>query len=274
MKQIVYISSLTHSGSTLLDLILGGHPRFIGLGEVARFAERRLENSREAICSCGQRMDDCLFWSQVAARFQAHEGLNFEQKYRLVFEIFEEIFGPDAIPVDSSKHLSPLDVLHSSPHFDLKILYLLKDVRSFTVSRLDNLKRKEGQRWYKRIPGQIFWDWYARNRKMRHFFIDRKMEVFQVGYEELCLHPGKIVGKICDFLGETMEPAMLTLQESGSHVLRGNRMRYQKEKAEMSYDHRWFLRNEWILPAFLFPHIMRYNAREVYRNNTDAIWRQ
>lgn len=257
-----------------MDIILGGHPRFIGLGEVARFVERDLEDSRQAICSCGQRMNDCLFWSQVAARFQSREGMSFEEKYRLVFETFEEVFGADFIPVDSSKHLSPLDVLHSNLKFDLKVLYLLKDVRSFTISQIDNLTRKEGQRWHKRIPGRIFWDWYLRNKAMQRFFADRNMHVFQVGYEELCLHPEQIVRKICTFLGETMEPAMLTLKESGSHVMRGNRMRYQKEKAEMSYDHRWFLRNEWILPAFLFPHIMRYNAREVYRNNTDALWKQ
>lgn len=33
MKTIIYIASLAHSGSTLLDLVLGGHPHFIGLGE-------------------------------------------------------------------------------------------------------------------------------------------------------------------------------------------------------------------------------------------------
>ncbi len=277
MKRIVYIASLTHSGSTLLDLMLGGHSRFIGLGEVARFLERSLEESRQATCSCGYKMDECLFWSKVASHFQSHNTLSFEDKYTLVLETFENVFGQNYIPVDSSKHLPPLEVLNSQLKLDIKVLYIIKDVRNFTISRIDNMNRKRKHWWrnsFRRVPIHIFWEWYIKNIKMQRFFAEQNMQVFQIGYEELCLYPSRMLQKICDFLEEKMEPAMLTLKKSDSHVMRGNRMRYQEDKAEILYDHRWFFRNEWIIPAFLFPNIVRYNAREVYRNNTEMIWKK
>jgi len=278
MKKLLYIASLPHSGSTLLDLMLGGHSKIIGLGEVARFLERDLENSRQATCSCGNRMDDCVFWSQVASRLESgSKELTLTEKYALVFEVFDEVYGEEYILVDSSKHRPQLDLLHSSFQSDLIVAFLMRDVRSATISRIDNLRRKRSGSqgsWLEYRPSYIFWQWYLRNKKMQAFFNERNMPVFQLGYEELCLYPRQMLQKVCDFLGEEMEPTMLTLQQSSSHVMRGNRMRYQEDKSELRYDHRWFSRREWLWPATMFPNIMRYNAAEVYRNNTEAVWEQ
>ena len=109
---------------------------------------------------------------------------------------------------------------------------------------------------------------------MQQFFQDHDLNVFQLGYEELCLYPEQMLQKICHYMEEEWDPAMLRLQQTSSHVLRGNRMRYQPEKSQIRYDHRWFLRQEWNLPAFMFPNIMHYNSREVYRNHTEAVWKR
>jgi hypothetical protein len=277
MKRMIFIASLRHSGSTLLDLILGGHSRLIGLGEVARFLEQGVEEAGQAVCSCGNKMDQCLFWSKVASRLPSQDTLRFEEQYNLVLNTFDEVFGQDVIPVDSSKYLPYVELLYTRLKRDMKVLYLIKDVRSFTISQIDNVKRKRDRqrRNYLHImPTYIFWRWYLTNKQMQRVFAEQNIPVFQIGYEELCLYPKFIIQKMCDFLGEQIEPSMLTLKDSNSHVLRGNRMRYQKEKAEILYDHRWFSRREWIIPAFLFPNIMKYNAKEVYKNNTEMIWEQ
>jgi len=79
--------------------------------------------------------------------------------------------------------------------------------------------------------------------------------------------------KISDFLGIEYTESMLTLTDTQSHVIHGNRMRSQAEKRRrVAYDDRWFYKQEWMLPAVLFPQIMRYNSREVYRNIRDQIW--
>jgi hypothetical protein len=78
---------------------------------------------------------------------------------------------------------------------------------------------------------------------------------------------------ICEFLNVKVVDSMFSLLDSSSHSVLGNRMRSQMEKRQgIFYDNRWFSRNDWLLPAILFPHIMRYNAKEVYRNVPGALW--
>jgi hypothetical protein len=286
MKRIIYIASLGHSGSTVLDLILGGHSRFIGLGEIApvikvggiQQTEIRQSLTHLSLCSCGSKLHQCPFWGEVVSRLQSHNDLTFEERYKTVLEVFDDLFGQDYIPVDSSKYIHHLKVLNTKLQLDIKVLYIIKDVRNFTISQIDNIQRKEKHRGrnhdMRRIPAYTFWWWYLKNKKMQRFFTDQKMQVLQIGYEELCLYPKLMVQRICDFLEEEVELSMLTLKNSQSHVMRGNRMRTQKDKSEIVYDHRWFFRHEWILPTFFFPNIMRYNAKEVYGNNTETIWTQ
>jgi hypothetical protein len=76
-------------------------------------------------------------------------------------------------------------------------------------------------------------------------------------------------------LGEQPDLSMLSLKDSCSHIIRGNRMRLQPEKRQgIFYDHRWFYRREWLLCALLFPTIMRFNEREVYNNGAGTLWTQ
>jgi len=276
----VFISSLTHSGSTLLDLILGGHSRFIGLGEIARVimdGPTGLEQTRQLICSCGNKMNECHYWGKVASHLQSDNNLSFIERYKTVLETFDDVFGPDYIPVDSSKAIDHLRHLKTCLKLKIKVLYVVRDVRSYTISQIDNIKRKEEYRkreYIHRSPYFIFWRWYLGNKRMRHFFTEHNMEVLQIGYEELCLHPYLMAEKICDFLGEKTEPGMVNVNDSRSHVIRGNRMRRQTDKLNIKYDHRWFVRQEWKMPAALFPNIMKYNAKHVYSNKTEAIWEQ
>ena len=281
MNNLIFISSMGHSGSTLVDLLVGAHPRFIGLGEIANVIKpgpTGLELARQAVCSCGHTMDECVFWSQVDARLQSNGNLSFIEKYKMVFDTFEQVFGHDYIPVDSSKALAALKLLNTNLASHIRVLYILKDVRSYTVSQIDTIKRLEENFFKKYIltrPAFHFWGWYRRNRKLQGFFSDQDMDVLQIGYEELCLYPHLMVQKISDFLDVETESSMLDIGESKSHIILGNRMRHQTDKRlDITYDHRWFFRNEWIRSAFLLPHIMRYNAREVYSNHTEMVWKK
>jgi hypothetical protein len=280
MQRIVYISGLSHSGSTLLALMLGGHSHLIGLGEIGQVIKpgpMGLEKSRQSVCSCGYKMDKCIFWSKVYSALKHKDNESFEERYKIVLETFYEVFGQDVVPLDSSKKNKPLRLLNNNLKLDMKVLYIIKDVRSFTVSYIDNIRNKEKYRslsYIKKLPIHIFWQWYSGNKKKQRLFRNLNSQVFQIGYEELCLYPNIMIQKICDFLEVSVIPSMSTLNISENHIIRGNRMRHQKDKFEVRYDHRWFMRNEWIMPSLLFPKIMRYNAREVYINKTDLIWKQ
>ena len=62
MPQIetTYILSAGRSGSTLLNLIIGSHPRAVTVGEVSHLPKNLALNSP---CSCGQPVWECPFWA-------------------------------------------------------------------------------------------------------------------------------------------------------------------------------------------------------------------
>ena len=63
--QLVYICGSGHSGSTLLDMLLGGHSEIAGLGEAHRL-HYHWRDAREAdVCTCGCNVRKCPFWLAV-----------------------------------------------------------------------------------------------------------------------------------------------------------------------------------------------------------------
>lgn len=269
-NQIVYIVGLSHSGSTLLDLILGGHSAFIGLGEIALSVDPDLhqvvENHKQ--CSCGNSLEDCSFWGAVISHLEQVPDADFMQRYKIVLDEFNAKFGSSYVAVDSSKDLSVLKNLHEKLGMELKVLHLMKDVRNYTISQM--MKHSGEQRG---SAYRHFRTWYRKNREITSYLKTQEMRFLPVGYEELCLQPNVIIPQICEFLGVDMESSMLDIQNSQSHVIRGNRMRAQVEKREsLQYDYRWFRHMAWCLPSLIYPRIMQFNTSWVYSNGADQMW--
>ena len=288
MQRVVYIAGCGHSGSTLLDLVLGGHSKLVGLGEAMNLVRPggiELTRERGLVCSCGETIDSCKFWSKVVA--EANGESNADQRYKHILNTFEKVYTKDCAAVDSSKELKPLQILLRNTDLDVKVIHLIKDVRAYTISLVDRARIKKARgkaltRKKKRLPDFIlrhplfhFRLWYWQNRKLQSFLKENKIPTLQVGYEELCMYPDKIIPRICEFLGEKSEESMQSLATTnGSHVMRGNRMRNRSERRKIMYDNRWFYRTEWILPSIVFPGIMKFNRREVYHNTGGTVWEE
>lgn len=284
-KKVVYIAGLGHSGSTLLNLILGEHSQMVGLGEAAKLLGDGMAftQKQQALCSCGNTLDNCDFWKVVASKFNAEANLTKNQQYLKIFETGTEIFGENAILIDHSKTIGPLRRLIRMPEIDVKVLFLMKDVRSYTISRIDRANKIKARRKVQdnavlrskkspNFPMYHFLLWHRTNRKILRFLKDSKVDFLQVGYEELCLYPEIMLRKMCDFIGVEMEVNMLNFKNDSSHIIRGNKMRNNPEKQKIRYDNRWFYRNEWIRSAFLLPHIIKFNKKEIYKNTHGKIW--
>ncbi len=65
MKTQVYICSAGHSGSTLLDMMLGSHSRCESVGEVVHLP---MDMAMNRECACGQPMQNCTLWPSVVKR--------------------------------------------------------------------------------------------------------------------------------------------------------------------------------------------------------------
>ncbi len=68
-----YICSGVRCGSTLLDMLIGGHSRVASLGEFAFFGKAI---ALDQTCSCGSPMSTCASWDKVIRRIEADCGVN------------------------------------------------------------------------------------------------------------------------------------------------------------------------------------------------------
>jgi hypothetical protein len=64
----VYILGASHSGSTLLAMLLNAHPDIVTIGETAPGKMGDLGTYR---CSCGKLITECYFWKNIVARMRS-----------------------------------------------------------------------------------------------------------------------------------------------------------------------------------------------------------
>jgi hypothetical protein len=96
----VFVCSASHSGSTLLDLLLGSHPIAMSLGEITQLPKNLALNS---LCSCGAAVRQCPIWRAVVERLateRAFERIR-DDPYVLNLGLFE------AGTVIDRKHQTP-----------------------------------------------------------------------------------------------------------------------------------------------------------------------
>ena len=287
--RLIFIASLEHSGSTLLDLVLGGHPRIVGLGELyqlVRADSPHLQRADQVMCSCGKPMPHCDFWGPTLKQLRSHPVESPAQRYQRILDTAAAHFGPDTWLVDASKNL---DALQFAARWQPFVLFLLRDVRSWTVSRQDERRRQELFTWpdlWRQSPYRApirlltrsalwyFHQWHRGNRRIQAALETSGLSWFQLGYEELALYPEYMTGRIVEALNLPPATTMVEIAHSHSHSILGNRMRSQPEKRQrIFYDNRWFYRDDWWRAAGLMRWIMRYNQQHVYANTRDHLWR-
>jgi len=135
---IVYILSPARSGSTFLQLLLGGHPNIVGIGEVKHVLKEYCQTQSPKNpahgdqCSCGQEPRKCPFWGPILDDLS---GASMETAVKLILEHFSRLF-PDKMLIDSSKSGEFLEnyylkklCLDDDLQIQLKILYLVRDFR-------------------------------------------------------------------------------------------------------------------------------------------------
>jgi hypothetical protein len=275
MNRILYIASLPHSGSTLLDIFAGKHPDLIGLGGVDRavgMLAMEPEKTAARMCSCGVEAGNCVYWGRVLERLRGGgDASGTAARYALALEVFGAVFGADKVLVDSTKLHEPLIALASmTPRPDVRVVHLAKDFRAAAVSFIENKRRKGAPSrpgWLLAIEG--VWKWLRENRKIEDACGQARWPVLHLGYESLCLRPMDTMSALAAHAGvPDAAPADLNLRSTNSHLFIGNRMRREGTKAELHYDDRWMARTDWLPAAFLLPQVHAANRRWVHRTSS------
>ncbi len=78
--QYVYIMSAGHSGSTLLDLLLGSHSHIVSIGEISHLPKNISLNNK---CSCGRNIKSCLYWNNILRQIIKETNIDvFNEPYK------------------------------------------------------------------------------------------------------------------------------------------------------------------------------------------------
>jgi len=98
VTRLVYILAASHSGSTLLSMLLGAHPQIATIGEMS-LSPKAMGDLDRYRCSCGDLIRRCRFWEQVregmASRGFAFDLANVGTDYRSVKSRYaQRLLGP------------------------------------------------------------------------------------------------------------------------------------------------------------------------------------
>ena len=284
MTKLLFITSLERSGSTVLDLNLGRHSKLVSFGEVARVLKPHgggIDTVLDRPCSCGEKVKDCSYWSPIISRVAKDETISLEKRYQFFLEQFESFYGPDMVPVDSTKYLSALTELKKLDDLDLRVVFTAKDVRGWICSSNLAKKRKQEMPYSKVFTSEIkeFWkayirlnilrkvplwlpvEWYLRNKRIITFLNTNEFNTFKTSYEKLVLSGGIEFGSIFNFLDleeEKMDGP------SKSHVVRGNRMAFGDSGYDLRYDSKWVKDYYSSAVVSVLPFVFSFNKKIVY----------
>jgi hypothetical protein len=171
--QVLYVMGSGHSGSTLLDIMLGAHPEVLSTGELSSTRGSWIANR---YCSCGRRVDECPFWSEVRRNWAGRIGADDVEGYfalegaferrsrwpllwwqrwnpsarfktyatytRALFQALREVGGKRVI-VDSSKNPLRAFALSLMPGVDLHLVHLIRDGRGVMLSLMNKNRRQK-----------------------------------------------------------------------------------------------------------------------------------
>jgi hypothetical protein len=233
--------SAGHSGSTLLNMLLNGHPEILGISEVSAinlFAKDKFQEKSTFNSS---------FWKNVRKSYfkktgEKLEAIDIKLKNKPGLQVYEnwleknlaliEVIGKQSKTkylVDTSKEYKRLYWLAQSP-LNIKVILLTKNGKGISYSYL----RKYGY--------AIFGNTIRRMYLLLLWFILIKLRFrlpsIHVKYEDLATSPEFELKRICHFLDLKYEPTMLKYRQHDYHGILGNRMRMETNQ-KIFLDEQW-----------------------------------
>lgn len=251
----------------------------LGLGEGVRIlrtpvageelrgpAQLREELRHQRLCTCGVTAAQCPVWGDVLEWLPRNDHLRLSDKLRYLLDRVDgfthERNREIEWIVDSSQEDLELP-LEKFPDMEIRVVFLVRDVRSWVHSRVPDAVSRG-----KRLPRlRTLARWTKVNLRFERELRRCDKPVFLLGYEQFALDPERYLGRLCEWLGLDFTSVMLQPGgSSSSHILAGNRMRFNPEKSKkIRYDGNWLKGPTWpASQALLIPPLASLNRRLVY----------
>ena len=262
MVTVAFIMSASHSGSTLLAMLLGSQQGATTIGDTAGTGHRDAPDYR---CSCGALACQCPFWADVvrdmAARGVAfditdfgtrtvvdhgwfinrvlrveHRGrcleamrdlvLSGSRRWRARFDLIAQRYVALAESASAQRRSRVFVDSSKQPH-RLKFLLRIPELRFRVVHLVRDVRGVvdtylKTNRW---TVERSATEWRRSLQAAECLLAGLKDEQWcQVHYEALCADPGGELARLCRFLDLDAEKVNLSFRSAGLHVF-GNSMR-------------------------------------------------
>jgi hypothetical protein len=260
--RVVSIIGSGRSGSTVLDIVLGNHPRIEGVGALSKLPRSGWVPDDDRRCSCGSPIHACPYWVGVYERWIDAVGddgltryIDLQARYehsskrwpRLLLEerspspaflayahmtaaLYASIRDVSGKPVilDSSKKPIRTYALLATGIIDVRVLHLVRDGRGVVWSRLKSLPRDVEAGVPASRPPTPPWrttlHWTQANIESE--WVTRRAgrsNASRIAYESLVETPGELLERISPVVGEDLSELVEGL-ENGEEMHAGHRV--------------------------------------------------
>jgi len=258
--EIIFIYGNGHSGSTLLDILLGSSEKCFSIGELRQwhrfFIDKEPGHLDPSKCTCGE-MKDCRFWNKIENK-ESYDLKNYgskeitlkmilaslgiskiknidvkERDYGRIYEKLHELTGK--IIVDSSKsiyNLIRLINMHNEDKIRLKVLVIRRELSGVMNSYIKKYKPKNNFRFIISTIVRWCYIYTVGLRILKRSGIPHK----QIDYKKFTNDSETELSDIGKFLRS--EISLKKAKEKTYHNLGGNSMRHKKIE-KIQYDGRW-----------------------------------
>ena len=231
LPRVLYVAGLPRSGSTVLGCVLGGIPGAIFVGELA-FFWRRFADSE--LCSCGQPLPGCPFWSVVVgkafgqltpeevgelgsleqavfqrqwplallplrwpARRSQRIGAMLTERARL-YRAIGEVANASCV-VDSGKELIYGSLAARIGATGLRTIHIVRDPRGVAFSWQKNVRSDSAPRDMPRRPAlRTAVHWVEQNLLVQFSLRRLSRGYVRIRYEDLATRPADVLDAIAD----------------------------------------------------------------------------
>jgi hypothetical protein len=276
--RVGFVGGLGRSGSTLLELCLGGLPGVCAVGELVHVWERGVRDNQ--LCGCGRRFHDCGFWWSVGERaFGGWDRVDVQQVlalkrsvdrnrfvprlltpapgaaflrrvrdydalYRRVYTAVLAVTGAEVV-VDSSKHVSLASCLRWDPALDLRLIHVTRDSRGVAHSWSKQVRRPEVADSVVYMPRytarQASLRWLAQNTMLEALSAAGTPRL-HVRYEDFVADPAGTLHRVALHLGvsgPTGPPRSHEVVLGPNHTVAGNPLRFTTGPVPVRADQAW-----------------------------------
>lgn len=246
--RVLFVLGAGHCGSTLLSLLMNGHPDFAAVSELSKLGESIANGdpvlSRPEwrdIAACYESRTGAAFsgldlahpsWRRFAG-WGASEAAAWAQRRASLLACIRDVTGRSWI-IDASKSWQQLYLMQRSELFDLRVVHLIRDGRGVVHSyarKYGNLRHGLAK-WIKPSVAAVALAAHFQERWLR------------VRYEELAVDTVATLTGICNLVDLEYEPSMLEFRRHAWIGIGGNRMSHRTDQT-IQLDERWRREMPW-----------------------------